>query len=313
MKQRNAQLIKKVSRYRVILIASMIGVTLLAILLIRLMPASKKDIRKSVCFVDGMTQLCLVSGQDTIVLQSDTICQQGAWINRHWWWPSCDGSILTVGRACAPTPRRQWPDANDLPRQMSEIIDSIGRLLTIKDTEQQEIEYYIRSHGVQDEGYNRISRYANLQKKATDSLRSVYQTLKSIKLDQHSHFVRKYFLQASWYNADGRLDTMECQPILSYTNHSEDTITIHTKQNLTPRGVYAVKRMPWGAAGSKRIVTATLTRKDSISRHHTLLANGKMIDETHHDLPDLFARDGSPVFTAYGLFVGIISKQTVKQ
>jgi hypothetical protein len=312
MKRENTHLKKRISRCRLKIIVIISIVTLFAILLMMLMPAGESDIRKSVCFVNGRAELCLVNGQDTIILQSDTICQQGVWINKHWWWPSCDGRILTLGQKKGPTHHTHTSKSSDLALQISEMADSIEQLLITKDRERNEIEYYFRSHGVQDEGYNRISYYEGMQKKKADSLKSVYQMLKSIKLNPHSHLVRRYHLYVSWYDSDGRLSSMNCQPTLVDNDLSGAPIIIHTEHFVTPKGIYAVKKMPWKPIGSRQIVTATLSRENSVTPHHTLLTTGNMIDDSHHNLPDLFARDGSPVFTAYGQFVGITDKQTIK-
>lgn len=312
MRRKSTHLRKSISRYRLKAIAVISVVTLSAVPVIRLMPAGESDIRKSVCFVNGHSQLCLVNGQDTIILQSDTVCQQGVWINKHWWWPSCGGSVLTIGQENIPTHHANNSKTNNLAFHISEITDSIGQLLITKEREQKEIEYYFRSHGVQDEGYNRISYYADVQNKKTDSLKSVCQMLKSVKLNAHTHLVRRYHLNVSWYDADGRPNTMKCQPALVDDNLSGAPLVLHTERFLTPHGIYAVKKMPWKTTGNKQIVTATLIREKSTAPHHALLTTGNMIGETHHNLPDLFARNGSPVFTTHGQFVGIIDKQTIK-
>lgn len=313
MKRETSHLKKRISRCRLKIVAVILIVTLFAVLLTRLMPAGESDIRKSVCFVNGKVELCLVTAQDTIILQSDTVCQQGTWINKHWWWPSCHGSILTIGQKNVSTHHSNNSEDTDLALQMSEIVDSIEQLLVTKDREQKEIRYYFRSHGVQDEGYNRISYYADVQKRKADSLKTVCKKLKSFKLNPESHWVRRYFLYVSWYDSDGQLNTMNCQPTVVDNNHSEMPIIIHTEQFQTPQGVYAIKRTPCPIIGGKQIVTATLTRDKSAAPHHALLTTGNMIDETRHNLPDLFARNGSPVFTTHGQFVGIINRQTIQR
>lgn len=57
---------------------------------------------------------------------------------------------------------------------MAEGTDSLGRLLERKQVERKELIYYLRSHGVIDEGYTQIATYANAQRIETDSLASRY-------------------------------------------------------------------------------------------------------------------------------------------
>ena len=75
----------KFTRHKLIVI----GILLLAVglmwLIVRSLPATEEDLRRSTCFVEGKSYLCLASGKDTVVLKADNIRQQGVWINRHWW------------------------------------------------------------------------------------------------------------------------------------------------------------------------------------------------------------------------------------
>lgn len=311
MKQKGKRF-RKATRGRLVAVASAVVVVALALLAIRALPATEDDMRRSACMVDGRAQLCLVTDQDTIVLRSDPIHQQGVWINKHWWWPSCDGRILTVKQGDVPTHHGSWVNPNQLSSQMAELADSIGSLLKRKEIEQSELEYYLRSHGVQDEGYTRIAHYADIQKRETDSLKSAYKRLRSYNSKTKATLMRRYLCNVTWFDEDGERQTTTCQPTMASMGKIGEPMIVHTNLSSKPWGVYAVRNMPWGATERKRIATVTISENDSTSPCRTIIVTGRYTRGNHHDLPNLFAQDGSPVFTNHGRFIGVISKKEVK-
>lgn len=135
----------KFTRHKLIVI----GILLLAVglmwLIVRSLPATEEDLRRSTCFVEGKSYLCLASGKDTVVLKADNIRQQGVWINRHWWWPSCDGRVLTIDNGINPIHRNHLENPDTLKKLVAEGTDSLGRLLERKQVERKELIYYLRS------------------------------------------------------------------------------------------------------------------------------------------------------------------------
>ena len=104
------------SKLNIVVIATLLLLAGLAWLVLRAFPVSEVELRRSACLIDGRVCVCLVSGKDTVELMADSVHQEGVWINRHWWWPSCDGRVLTVG---------QTSDVK--PMNLSAICDSIER------------------------------------------------------------------------------------------------------------------------------------------------------------------------------------------
>ncbi|MBM6994002.1 MAG: hypothetical protein I3J02_12210 [Prevotella sp.] len=308
-----ARLTQRVRRRKILFILCLLGATLLLMLLSRLLPPTETEMRRSACMIEGHTQLCLIAGRDTIVLHSDSVNQQGVWINRHWWWPSCDGRVLTVEQGCNAIHHSKTTEVKQLAHLLVTFTDSIGRLVNRKDVEKKELEYYLRSHGVQDEGYTRIAQYADLQTKETDSLKRIYDRLTAFKTKANLKLAQRYLLRVAWFNNDGQLEQAQCLPLVSEANHQGRPMIVHTLRSIKPWGAYAVRNLIWGGADHKEIVTVTLVPQDTITPHHALLATGLYIRGGKHNIPKLFARDGSPVFTRHGQFIGIISNQEVKK
>lgn len=283
-------------------------------LIVRAMPASETELRRSTCYVDGTVSVCLVNGKDTAVLTCDSIHQQGVWINRHWWLASCDGRVLTLS-----------PSSKLRAAEVPALCDSLSSLLNRKETERKELIYYLRSHGVIDEGYTQIATYANRQSKMTDSLKIRLKELQRIcpidsnstgkhfKLSKKSRLILKADYCVKWYNTTNKLKHVTCDPIVTPLTAKVSPLIIHTHRSFKPWGVYAVRNVPWGAAEHRKIVTVRLVPTEQSAPFHSIIVSGKYWQGHNHDLPRLFAIDGAPVFTKHGRFIGIIHGKEVLQ
>lgn len=328
----------------------------LAWLIVRAKPATETDIRRSACFVKGNSLLYLVSGKDSVVLAEDSVNQEGVWINRHWWWPSCDGRVLTCLR-----PMRLRNDsiyAKGTSHLAAVVLDSLSNRLKRKQIETKELAYYLRSHGVIDEGYAQIAAYAERQAAEAKTLNRRVTILRDIvhkdslnAKKANLHLITKFNLRVSWYGDDS-LHTVNSNPLIISDNSSSQATSasgspktsdsriarpfiIHTHRSIKPWGVYAVRNVPWGAAKHRKIITVTLTTpttsafessksvsakegtsnsvstKDAAFERCVILTAGSYDRGIGHDLPQLFAAEGSPVFTSHGRFIGIISRKEV--
>ena len=281
-------------------------------LVLRAFPASETKVRRSACLVSGRVSVCLVSGKDTVELMADSVRQEGVWINRHWWWPSCDGRVLTVG-----------PTSKVDPIDVASICDSISNLLQRKETERKELAYYLRSHGVMDEGYSQIAAYAARQGKMTDSLKLRLGVLqKTCAIDSTGRqtgkakkirFMLKSNYHVSWYDGNHELHSVACEPVASRLTNKATPLILHTLRSIKPWDVYAVRNVPWGAAKHRKIVTVKIIGTEKKAPYHSIIITGNYWQGHEHDIPELFATDGAPVFTQHGRFIGIIHGKEVMQ
>ena len=76
-------MLAKFTRHKLLVLGILLLACGLTWLVVRSMPATEAEIRRSTCFVEGKSFLCLASGKDTIVLMAYSIHHQGVWINRH--------------------------------------------------------------------------------------------------------------------------------------------------------------------------------------------------------------------------------------
>lgn len=302
----------RLSKLRIVAIVAFLLLAGLTWLVLRAFPVSEGELRRSACLVDGRVSVCLVSGKDTAVLMADPVHQEGVWINRHWWWPSCDGRVLTVG----PTSTVRTTD-------ITTIIDSLSNLLHRKETEHKELAYYLRSHGVMDEGYTQIADYAALQGKMTDSLKrqlAVIQktcatdsTGKKPRNAKKTHLMLKSDYKVSWYDGNNELHVVACEPVASKLTDKAVPLILHTRRSIKPWGVYAVRNVPWGASQHRKIVTVKIIRSERKAPYHSIIITGNYWQGHEHDIPELFATDGAPVFTQHGRFIGVTHGKEVMQ
>ena len=278
---------------------------------VRALPANEDDMRASVCLVEGQSKLCVVVGGDTIAVTTDPVHGQGAWVNQHWWWPSCSGRVLTTQQGNDLTDHGPWLIADSLPHLIATQTDSLSALLQRKDTERKELQYYLRCHGVQDEGYQRIAKYANEQAHETDSLAAILKALKAHQPFKKAHLVRVGHYSVAWYDGDGMLRRAQCEPTVTPIGQLGAPIILQTTDHSKPWKAYAVRHTPLNFTLSRKIFTVKVSDADTI--HHTLIVRGNYAAGRHHDFPRLFAPDGSPVFTSHGKFMGVVSKDKVSK
>lgn len=299
------------SKLKIVVIITLLLLAGLIWLMLRAFPVSETELRRSACLVDGRVSVCLVSGKDTVELLADSVHQEGVWINRHWWWPSCDGRVLTVG-----------PSSNVKPMSLPVICDSLSSLLHRKETERKELRYYLRSHGIIDEGYTQIAAYATRQGKMTDSLRRKLTVLEKTRAQDSARkksrakeisFALKGNYVVSWYNGDNEPHRVECEPVVSQLTGKAAPLILHTRRSFKPWGVYAVRNVPWGAAQHRKVVTVRIIPTDRKSPYHSVIVTGNYWQGHDHDIPELFAKEGAPVFTKHGRFIGIIHGKEVMQ
>lgn len=310
MKQRINHLRRSIARHRWLTIAGLLVLTAILFLGYRLLPADADDMRASTAELRGRMELCMISKGDTLVISTEHVSQQGVWVNRHWWWPSCNGRIMTLFPH--PTATRLASPSVATPRQLTLIQDSLQQLLHSKQVEEKELGYYLRSHGVQDEGYTRIAQYAEVQKKKTDSLDLLLKGVnRMVSMSAKPSLAYRLRLSALWYDDEGQAHESSCGPVVCLPGQGGRPVILRSSQQSRPWDVYAVNRMPW-TSKTQRIITATLSPSDSLSPRGVILAEGASEPSLRHHLPETFARDGGPVFTRKGYFLGLVSSQYIK-
>lgn len=274
----------------------------------RLLPSSEADMRRAVCLVDGVAQLCVVMDSDTTVVWTDSVHTEGVWVADSWWRPGTGRSILTV-QPCNPFIQRLAADS--VPALIATQTDSLQRLLQRKEIERKELAYYLRCHGVQDDGYQHIAEYAERQFVELDSLQHIYNALNTLASRQHAQLVQRSRCSASWTDAAGRLQHVACRPTVTPVAPADPLLTLHPISDSRTVGAHVVRSLPWAA----HLLPSSIIAVKAVGNDTTLLTllvPATASDSTHHDLPHLFAADGSPVFSSRGWFVGVMAGGNIR-
>lgn len=115
--------------------------------------------------VDSDTIMVLSS--DTLFLPSITRQRYCSWVNTHWW-PSCFGKLAaredSLGKG---VPVLHETDVRTI---LDRVVERQRTLLDVLRKQHNEINYFLRVHGVQDEGYDVVARRLEKVMLLTDSL-----------------------------------------------------------------------------------------------------------------------------------------------
>lgn len=279
-------------------------------------PFDRADMLRSSCTIEGEALLYLRSGKDSLLLSRTPANRQGVWANRHWWAPSCSGRLLTSGPVIPFFERHEWPlSQKELRERLVTATDSLQKVLHRREIEAKELAYYLRTHGVQDEGYGRIARYAQEQKQEIDTLTKMVRALEHIPDNGQLKLFIVEHDTAVYRNADGRISRAACEPLVWTGNFDRSTrrmvaagpqpVWLRTADHTTPPDIYAVSLFPWTLRSNEReALTVVLLPGDTLLidswlRHRQLLQ------------PRMFAPDGAPVFTKHGYCLGISVKKKI--
>jgi hypothetical protein len=304
---------KTLARHKWHILLPLLAIAIGAWALWRLLPASKNGMRHSTCLIDGEQALKLTIDSTSIILKRDSIHQQGTWVNRFWWLPSCLGRIVTVAPPVHLFHDKPWPkDHKALMSLLKSETDSLAKLYHYKVIEGKELAYYLRTHGVQDEGYNLIVSYSYRQKAETDSLGKLLKVLKAIKPKSSVSLVCSRTYKAWWVDRFKKYHEAECLSSESAQPQTSGLLMLQTKDHLTPLGVNPMSRYPWITMRNRKLFCVTLVRKPKEKNYDALIVEGHAQYEKH-DLPQLFAPQGAPVFTVRGCYAGTVDQREIKK
>ena len=291
----------------------------------RLLPPSASGMRSSAVIVsqtswhevciDGKPQLYFSSAVgDTVLLgvtaNRDSASHRklvaGCWTNRWPLLPSCFGRVTTVYCGVPKTPQPKGDSAIvRLCRQ------SIATQLKTLKAQKTELDYYLRVHGVQDNGYQTIASLAQRVGLAYNDVARAGRLLDSLSSGKRHRFAIKTAARyaAIFRDNEGRLTRVELEP--ASADSKRHFMTLHTADSKTPGGVTPLSPALWNchkerdirAVGFPGLGEAGL-ECDTVPP--AIIAGHKSKDG-RHDLPRILASDGSPVFTAKGTFIGIVA------
>lgn len=301
---------------------------------ITLLPCSGSQMRRSVATVERSERLLLYAddstglagdstlpagdstppAKDSIVLAERTHLITGCWTGRWPLLPFCGGRIAMP----APTDTIAMTSVAQALRQQIALCQAT--LATIERSAS-ELQYYLRTHSVYDEGYNTIAEYAaksKAQRLVTDSLLAIY---------------RRAYAADSAARGKGAASPYRLRRTVEYTlvdfssgkkpariacsrveSKDKNILLLQTADGYQPEAshtLYANSMLSRLLSAGDTILAATVINdaaylNASTKKVAVKLCLGTMGDTvSRHDMPCQLVRPGAPVFTRRGFFVGM--------
>lgn len=236
----------------------------------------------------------------------------GFWVNRHVAFPSCNGRLLAVvGKA-----EEIVPTSDNAKLFLRKEISYLTADLKAMRLRQAELRYYLRVHGVQDEGYDIIAKYATRLYAQIDTTLSALEKLRkigpntTIKINQKAKFTAKF------PDGKGQWQAHELRIVKRSTGGRY--ALLQTLSEETPQDVKPLVLLPWKSEKGKEVVGASFLTNAQGKMNSSLIesylqSNGKYL------FSDYLQKDGCPIFTPSGTFIGmkvdttIIYREELKQ
>lgn len=224
----------------------------------------------------------------------------GCWVHRWPVIPSCLGRLVTANTDTASA------IAGNGRQVLNACLQAMQRRIATLQTESDELNYFLRVHGVQDEGFPMIADYEERVSSELHTLKRILERIDSLPPSQPVHLRHKAEYMVYFRDLKGKLHTRPC----ARRSVSADgrIALLQTGLRITPLGAHAQTIMPWAPSTSGDILAtahgglaeptlAEVKTKPQIVPGH--------LHQAHHDLPRILVADGEPLFTTDGRFIGI--------
>ncbi len=232
----------------------------------------------------------------------------GVWIDRCFALPSCDGLVASV----VPEGCREaaLPDSADLYALCRDA--AMRRFKTLRGRKA-ELDYYLCAHGVQDAEYHLIASLATAVRRDYNDVVGVGEKLENAGPGTRFAVVTHRRYTAVCRDSVGRVLRLDCKPLAA--DRRSRLVLLHTAGGVVPPSAKAVAAMPWDAfaVGDVRVVGFGGTGEIGLECDTVppKLFPSNTAHPMRRDIPPVLAADGSPVFTAKGRFVGLITGDSI--
>lgn len=299
---------------------------------VRCLPSSEEEMKASAVVVECRTAWVLTCGSRPVLwcaaIDTDSVLRSpasavgrtatvrltaGCWMNRWPAVPSCRGRLV----AAVPQEGEKELAARRLTddgcrRVLEKARRCLADSLAWARSEDSELKYYLRVHGVQDEGYQQIASIATRVGQRLTELEAVAARVDSALGSRgRLAFARTTALTAHYRDADGHVRTASCR--LLATNRKGRLALLQTADGSTPDGVKAQYLLPWNTTNRRLLAVgfgglgveglASPTAQPLVAEGHR--------QKRQHDFPRVLVADGCPLFTPRGLFAGMASGREV--
>ncbi|HEY9551008.1 MAG TPA: hypothetical protein VIQ97_01870 [Prevotella sp.] len=224
----------------------------------------------------------------------------GHWSDRHWFVPSCRGRLFTA------FPTGDTVTMPHVERRLSAEKTKLKRLMRGLRMQDAELNYFLRVHGVQDEGYAMVADYEQKIKLRLQRMGRILTVIDSVEKAKcrlslrHRVRYNVYFRQP-----DGTTAKLPCTEV--GVSADNGMCLLQTTNHRMPATAYALRWLPWASPHEgKVLVSAIAGVQQSLFTQKAvqpvLLPATKKGNECM--LSAVLASGGSPVFSPRGWFIG---------
>ncbi len=223
----------------------------------------------------------------------------GFWVNRFALLPSCSGRVV----AAMP---HGTADKGKLPTDVNTMVQkTLGKLLAQEKQlkrEVKEINYYMKVHGMQDEGYTAVLAYAHKLKTRLSEVQKVSKRLAVLRKEKQLRVLRhtRYALLF-----DGKSIATKCLR----ENQQWGLCLLQTTNESKPWRANALSALSWGmsAAGEVRVASVPGLGLDPLAtvKDSAAVWAASVQRDSSLRMHAALGQAGSPVFSAWGRFVGM--------
>ena len=256
---------------------------------------------------DSLTPECLSLKTDSTV--TTRTYTTAIWVNRWPLLPSCAGLLLTVN-SDSTAEKRLTQTGEKLPAIVSKAIGKLTENIRQLDHMAEETDYYMKTHNVNDDGYNVMAELDESLKTRREKAEWLLAALEGAaeKKRLAMRLVTEYTLIRR--DTAGRAVRTACR--LMTADRTRPLRLLQTADRQMPDGASAVHLNIWPRpdidAGDS-LAIASYAGCNAYGYAPTAAKaqafKGAAKGNGQHDVPPMLAPDGSPVFTERGRFAGI--------
>lgn len=256
---------------------------------------------------DSLAPECLSLNTDSTV----TTCTYttAIWVNRWPLLPSCAGLMLTANGDSTVEKRlvlanKTMPDIiRKAIGNTTESISQLGRM-------QEEADYYMAIHNVNDDGYNVMAEFDENLKERREKAERLLAALEGAA--KGKRLAMRLVTEYTLIRRDTAGHTVRTACRLMTADRTKPLRLLQTADRQMPDGASAVHLNVWPMPGFETgdsLVIASYAGCNaygySPTAAKTQAFKGAARGNGQHDVPPMLAPDGSPVFTERGRFAGI--------
>lgn len=288
------------SRKGAILILLSILLAMIASHLIwHLLPRSQGEIEKCQAIVEHRHIEKVFIGDSLLFVDVDTTINYGAvWVNRYQLLPSCRGRLLVEnpgGRVETNKTKTKKNYQSDAEKVLNRKVEHLKTSIERQEKDLRETRYYLRSHGVQDEGFMIVAEHDEQEKLKNNVDKQLLTTLTNIKNTENVSIKAEDSFFVVYRDNNDRVVRERCKPTNLHFENKQMFVTYDKTKPLGIRPKYyktsEVLTPRLSLTDSLNLLSVRLTRANVGNIFLPMRISGIMIDSLNRKIIGQYVAD----------------------